>query len=161
MSDVGLLILIAGAIGGYSYATWYRAIRKIGVAEAMTLNITYAMWGILLAWMIQQASASPSAVAGCIVVVAGAGLTILSGRQQPSAHPQSDPQASAPATSADGPVTVLRRRWGHVRRTPRFGRAVAGGSSTEWRGSRGDRASAPAGAAAAARRGAGRARPAP
>ena len=156
MSDVGLLILIAGAIGGYSYATWYRAIRKIGVAEAMTLNITYAMWGILLAWMIQQASASPSAVAGCIVVVAGAGLTILSGRQQPSAHPRSDPQASAPATSA-----VLRRRWGHVRRTPRFGRAVAGGSSTEWRGSRGDRASGPAGAAAAARRGAGRARPAP
>ena len=66
MSDVGLLILIAGAIGGYSYATWYRAIRKIGVAKAMTLNITYAMWGILLAWMIQQANASPSAVAGCI-----------------------------------------------------------------------------------------------
>ena len=161
MSDVSLLILIAGAIGGYSYATWYRAIRKIGVAKAMTLNITYAMWGILLAWMIQQASASPSAVAGCIVVVAGAGLTILSGRQQPSAHPRSDPQASAPATSADGPVPVLRRRWGHVRRTPRFGRAVAGGSSTEWRGSRGDRASGPTGAAAAARRGAGRARPAP
>ena len=156
MSNVSLLILIAGAIGGYSYATWYRAIRKIGVAKAMTLNITYAMWGILLAWMIQQASASPSAVAGCIVVVAGAGLTILSGRQQPSAHPRSDPQASAPATSA-----VLRRRWGHVRRTPRFGRAVAGGSSTEWRGSRGDRASGPTGAAAAARRGAGRARPAP
>ena len=161
MSDVGLLILIAGAIGGYSYATWYRAIRKIGVAKAMTLNITYAMWGILLAWMIQQASASPSAVAGCIVVVAGAALTILSGRQQPSAQRLSDPQASAPATSADGPVPVLRRRWGHVRRTPRFGRAIAGGSSTEWRGSRGDRASGPAGAAAAARRGAGRARPAP
>jgi hypothetical protein len=27
-SDVGLLILIAAAIGGYSYATWYRAIRR-------------------------------------------------------------------------------------------------------------------------------------
>jgi drug/metabolite transporter (DMT)-like permease len=86
--DVGLLILVAGAIGGYSYATWYRAIRKIGVARAMTLNITYAMWGILLAWLIQQASASPFAVAGCIVVVAGAGLTILSGRQSPGAHPR-------------------------------------------------------------------------
>ena len=87
MPDVGLPILVAGAIGGYSYATWYDAIRKIGVARAMTLNITYAMWGILFAWMIQQTSASPFAVAGCIVVVAGACLTMLSGRQQPGANP--------------------------------------------------------------------------
>ena len=96
MPDVGLTILVAGAIGGYSYATWYRAISKIGVARAMTLNITYAMWGILLAWMIQQTSASPFALAGCVVVVGGACLTILSGRQQPGAHPPPDPQASAP-----------------------------------------------------------------
>jgi drug/metabolite transporter (DMT)-like permease len=81
--DVGLIILVAGAIGGCSYATWYRAIRKIGVAKAMTLNITYAMWGILLTWMLQQASASPLAVVGCVVVVTGAGLTLLSGRRQP------------------------------------------------------------------------------
>jgi drug/metabolite transporter (DMT)-like permease len=161
MPDVGLPILVAGAIGGYSYATWYRAIRKIGVARAMTLNITYAMWGILLAWMIQQTSASPFAVAGCIVVVAGTCLTILSGRQRPGAHPPPDPQASAPTTFAVRPVPVRWRRWGHQGRMPCFGRAVAGGFASEWRGLRGDRAAEPAGAAAAARRGARRARPAP
>jgi drug/metabolite transporter (DMT)-like permease len=94
--DIGSIILVAGAIGGYSYAVWYRAMRKIGVAKAMTLNITYAMWGILFAWVIERTSSSPFALAGCIVVVAGACLTILSGRRQSGTHTEADPQASTP-----------------------------------------------------------------
>src|SRR3954451_11525409 len=103
MPDVGLIVLVAGAIGGCSYATWYRAIRKIGVAKAMTLNITYAMWGILLAWMLQQASASPLAVVGCVVVVAGAGLTLLSGRPQPD--DLLDPETPVPKDFAVRPAS--------------------------------------------------------
>jgi uncharacterized membrane protein len=158
--DVGLLILVAGAIGGYSYATWYRAIRKIGVARAMTLNITYAMWGILLAWIIQQASASPFAVAGCIVVVASRTDDPL--RSTTAGRPP--PVGSAGVRTDEvrvRPVPVRRRRWGPEGRMPCFGRAVAGETASEWRGLRGDRAAEPAGAAAAARRGARRARPAP
>jgi hypothetical protein len=36
-------IVGAGVIGGYSYVVWYRSIRKIGVARAMALNISYVM----------------------------------------------------------------------------------------------------------------------
>jgi drug/metabolite transporter (DMT)-like permease len=94
--DIGSIILVAGAIGGYSYAVWYRAMRKIGVAEAMTLNITYAMWGILFGWLIAQTSAGPFALIGCVVVVAGACLTILSGRR---------PSAPVPRPALSQPVT--------------------------------------------------------
>jgi drug/metabolite transporter (DMT)-like permease len=96
-SGIGSTVLVAGAIGGYSYAVWYRAMRKIGVAKAMTLNITYALWGIIFAWVIERTTSSPFALTGCIVVVAGACLTILSGRREPGTHPEADPQAPSPA----------------------------------------------------------------
>jgi drug/metabolite transporter (DMT)-like permease len=83
VADTWLIVLIAGAgaIGGYSYAIWYRSIRKIGVARAMALNISYAMWGVLFAWIVLHAPPAPLAIAGCVVVSAGAVLTILSGRR--------------------------------------------------------------------------------
>jgi drug/metabolite transporter (DMT)-like permease len=83
--DSGLLgpIVVAGAVGGYSYAIWYRAIRKIGVARANALNISYAMWGVLFAWGLQRGGGSVLAVAGCAVVTAGAVLTIISGNRMP------------------------------------------------------------------------------
>jgi drug/metabolite transporter (DMT)-like permease len=83
VADTGLIVLIAGAgaIGGYSYAIWYRSIRKIGVARAMALNISYAMWGVLFAWIVLHAPPAPLAITGCVVVSAGAVLTILSGRR--------------------------------------------------------------------------------
>ena len=50
--NAGLLVPIvcAGMIAAYSYVVWYRSIRKIGVARAMALNISYAMWGAVFAW---------------------------------------------------------------------------------------------------------------
>ena len=83
VADSGLVVLIAGAgaIGGYSYVIWYRSIRKIGVARAMALNISYAMWGVLFAWIVLHAPPEPLAITGCAVVSAGAVLTILSGRR--------------------------------------------------------------------------------
>ena len=83
VADTWLIVLIAGAgaIGGYSYAIWYRSIRKIGVARAMALNISYAMWGVLFAWIVLHAPPAPLAITGCVVVSAGAVLTILSGRR--------------------------------------------------------------------------------
>jgi len=82
VADAGLTVLIAGAgvIGGYSYVVWYRSIRAIGVAPAMALNISYAMWGVLFAWIALSAPPEPLAVIGCVAVSAGAVLTILSGR---------------------------------------------------------------------------------
>jgi drug/metabolite transporter (DMT)-like permease len=77
-SDLAVPIVVAGAIGGYSYAIWYRSISKIGVARAMALNISYAMWGALLAWTIRAVPMTLLAILGCAVVTVGAVLTIMS-----------------------------------------------------------------------------------
>lgn len=85
IADSGLIVPIvcAGMVGGYSYAIWYRSIRKIGVARAMALNVSYAMWGAVFAWSLRSASLTLLAVAGCSLVTAGAVLTVLSGRHEP------------------------------------------------------------------------------
>jgi drug/metabolite transporter (DMT)-like permease len=80
-SELLVPIVVAGVVGGYSYIAWYRSIRKIGVARAMALNISYAMWGVLFAWGLQRSSVTLLAIAGCAVVTAGAVLTIMSGRR--------------------------------------------------------------------------------
>lgn len=76
--DLCLPIIVAGFIGGYSFAVWYHSIRKIGVARAMALNITYAMWGIVFAWAFQHGGPSLLAAVGCAIVTVGAMVTILS-----------------------------------------------------------------------------------
>jgi drug/metabolite transporter (DMT)-like permease len=84
MANAGLIVPIvcAGMIAGYSYVVWYRSIRKIGVARAMALNISYAMWGVVFAWSLHHAPPTLFALTGCVVVTAGAVLTILSGRDE-------------------------------------------------------------------------------
>ena len=98
--ESGLLVptVVAGVVGGYSYAVWYRSIRKIGVARAMALNISYAMWGLLFAWALQRADVTLLALNGCVIVTAGATLTIMSGRQRVRA-----PQRSARSTRRPSP----------------------------------------------------------
>jgi drug/metabolite transporter (DMT)-like permease len=97
VADAGLAVLVAGAgaIGGYSYVVWYRSIRKIGVAPAMALNISYAMWGVFFAWVLLNSPPAPLALIGCVVVSAGAVLTILSGRRKTNdGRARSGPPAS-------------------------------------------------------------------
>jgi drug/metabolite transporter (DMT)-like permease len=88
-ADPGLIVPIVGAgvIGAYSYVLWYRSIRTVGVARAMALNISYAMWGALFAWSLQHVVLTLPAILGCVAVTAGAVATILSGRleQAPAA----------------------------------------------------------------------------
>ena len=61
-ADTGLIVPIVGAgvIGAYSYVLWYRSIRTVGVARAMALNISYAMWGALFAWSLQHVALTPA-----------------------------------------------------------------------------------------------------
>lgn len=105
-ADPGLMvsIVVAGVVGGYSYAIWYRSIRKIGVARAMALNISYAMWGAFFAWSLRHAPLTPLALIGCAVVTAGAVLTILSGRREmvQGADLLLAPGCGAPETPAGG-----------------------------------------------------------
>jgi|HubBroStandDraft_1064217.scaffolds.fasta_scaffold04451_4 drug/metabolite transporter (DMT)-like permease len=84
--DLYLPLLVAGCIGGYSFAIWYHSIRKIGVAKAMALNITYAMWGILFAWVFAHATTGALAITGCVIVSIGAVLVIMSGERPAGGH---------------------------------------------------------------------------
>lgn len=86
IADVGLALPVVGAgmVGAYSYVLWYRSIRKVGVARAMALNISYAMWGALFAWSLRQTPMALLAIGGCVLVTAGAVTTILSGGHQPT-----------------------------------------------------------------------------
>lgn len=79
--DVYVPIVVAGVIGGYSFAIWYRSIRKIGVAKAMALNITYALWGVLFAAALHHAIPNLLAIAGCVIVTIGATTTIMADRR--------------------------------------------------------------------------------
>jgi drug/metabolite transporter (DMT)-like permease len=108
MANTGLIVPIvcAGMIAGYSYVAWYRSIREIGVARAMALNISYAMWGAVFAWSLRHAPLTLLALAGCAVVTAGAVLTILSGRDESTctASTSADPRpaaAAAPGTQSE------------------------------------------------------------
>ena len=94
--------VVAGAVGGFSYAVWYRSIRKIGVARAMALNISYAMWGLLLACALQRADVTLLAVSGCVIVTAGATLTIMSGRRR-TPRPKHPMVSAASSTEDLGP----------------------------------------------------------
>ncbi len=94
-------IVCAGMIGGYSYAIWYRSIRKIGVARAMALNISYAVWGAVFAWGLLHVPLTLFAITGCVVVTAGAVLTILSGRLESTCV--SSKSADPPPASAAAP----------------------------------------------------------
>jgi drug/metabolite transporter (DMT)-like permease len=115
VGDSGLLvpIVVAGAVGGYSYAVWYRAIRKVGVARAMALNISYAMWGVLFAWGLQRTGGTLLAITGCAVVTAGAVLTIMSGGR-PAVTPRPTTRTTARVAAA-----VRSRPWAAHRRTTR------------------------------------------
>jgi drug/metabolite transporter (DMT)-like permease len=101
MANPGLVVPIvcAGMIAGYSYVAWYRSIRRIGVARAMALNISYAVWGVFFAWSLHHDALTLFALAGCAAVTAGAVLTILSGRDESTcaASASADP---LPATAA-------------------------------------------------------------
>ncbi len=88
--ELALPIVVAGVVGGYSYAIWYRSIRKIGVARAMALNVSYAMWGVLFAWGLQRSSVTVMAICGCAVVTVGAVLTIMSGRRSRDSIEEAD-----------------------------------------------------------------------
>jgi drug/metabolite transporter (DMT)-like permease len=84
--EVSLPIIVAGFIGGYSFAIWYRSIRKIGAAKAMALNITYAMWGVLFAAALHHATPNTLAIAGAAIVTIGATTTIMADRQLAGGH---------------------------------------------------------------------------
>ncbi|MBZ2133390.1 DMT family transporter [Streptococcus gordonii] len=67
-----LLLVISGTLVGFSYMEWYRSNAMVGTAIGMSLNITYAFWGVLLSILFLGQAVTTTIVVGSIVIILGA-----------------------------------------------------------------------------------------
>ena len=77
LSSPGLLfVALAGCMGAFSYLCWYSAMSMTGVSRAMALNISYALWGILLSFFFTEVHITATLVAGALIIFSGMFLVI-------------------------------------------------------------------------------------
>lgn len=75
LTGAGRVIALAALSGTVSYLCYYKTIRRLGPAKAMTLNITYAAWAIVLELMLLQTQPDfKKAICG-IVILTGSLIT--------------------------------------------------------------------------------------
>ncbi|KHD45976.1 DMT family transporter [Streptococcus hongkongensis] len=70
-------LALAGAAAGTSFIFWYKANSTIGTAIGMSLNITYAFWGVLFSILFLRQAITPTIVIGSIVIIVGAILVTM------------------------------------------------------------------------------------
>ncbi len=75
-SKGALFVAAAGCMGACSYYCWYKAMNMTGVSRAMALNISYALWGIVLSAMFSRVHITAGLVAGALVIFTGMCLVI-------------------------------------------------------------------------------------
>jgi drug/metabolite transporter (DMT)-like permease len=70
-----------GFLGGFSYVYWYRALNMAGVARAMALNVTYALWGVLFGALFTSVQVTTFLVFGAASIAVGAILVSANPRE--------------------------------------------------------------------------------
>jgi drug/metabolite transporter (DMT)-like permease len=65
-------LAISGLVSAVSFCQWYKANSKVGCAVGMSLNITYAFWGVLFSVLFLSQTVTPTIIIGSIVIVFGA-----------------------------------------------------------------------------------------
>lgn len=73
-----VLICIAGIIGCISYLCWYIAMNTTGVSRALALNITYALWGVILSAIFLDVEITTALVVGSIIIFLG--MVLVAGK---------------------------------------------------------------------------------
>lgn len=63
-------------VGAASFLFWYRAMNMTGVARAMGLNVTYALWSVFFSWLLNSLTITPGLLGGVVVISIGTVLTI-------------------------------------------------------------------------------------
>ena len=76
-----VLYALAGFFGGFSYVYWYRALNMTGVARAMALNVTYALWGVIFGGLLTELEVTTFLVLGAGSIAAGAILVSANPRE--------------------------------------------------------------------------------
>ena len=69
-------IIAAGIVGSLSYLCWYKSMNTTGVSRAMGLNITYALWGVVLSAIFADTEITINLVIGAILIFIGMILVI-------------------------------------------------------------------------------------
>ncbi|MDR1051456.1 MAG: DMT family transporter [Deltaproteobacteria bacterium] len=72
---------LAGFLGGFSYVYWYRALNMTGVARAMALNVTYALWGVLFGALFTTLEPTVYLYMGAAAIALGAILVSANPRE--------------------------------------------------------------------------------
>ena len=67
-----IIVPLIGATGLFSYMEWYRSNAMVGTAIGMSLNITYAFWGVLLSILFLGQAVTTTIIVGSIVIILGA-----------------------------------------------------------------------------------------
>ncbi|RLU53376.1 EamA family transporter [Streptococcus iniae] len=70
-------LALAGIAAGMSFIFWYKANSTIGTAIGMSLNITYAFWGVLFSIIFLHQAITPTIVLGSIIIIVGAILVTM------------------------------------------------------------------------------------
>ncbi len=76
MSKGMLFVALAGSIGACSYRCWYVSMNLIGANRAMALNVSYALWGIMLSALFTDVEITRTLVAGAVIIFLGMFLVI-------------------------------------------------------------------------------------
>lgn len=77
----GYFILLTALIGSISYLFWYKAMSMTGASRAMALNITYAIWGIVFAYLFTDSEIKMQLIIGASVITSGALLVIANPKE--------------------------------------------------------------------------------
>jgi drug/metabolite transporter (DMT)-like permease len=70
-------LLVAGFSAAVSFLTWYKSNALVGCAIGMSLNVTYAFWGVLFCVLFLGQELTVTIVAGSIIIVLGAVLVTM------------------------------------------------------------------------------------
>ena len=65
-------LALSGLSAAISFLAWYKANSTVGCAIGMSLNVTYAFWGVVLSVLFLGTSLTPTMLIGSIVIVLGA-----------------------------------------------------------------------------------------
>lgn len=65
-------LVVSGLSAAVSFLTWYKANSMVGCAIGMSLNVTYAFWGVLFSVLFLGQELTSTIVIGSIVIVIGA-----------------------------------------------------------------------------------------
>ncbi len=70
-------LLVAGLAAAVSFLTWYKSNALVGCAIGMSLNVTYAFWGVIFCVIFLGQELTVTIVTGSIVIVLGAVLVTM------------------------------------------------------------------------------------